>query len=266
MMVVIFGGTTEGRRIAERCAEMGAQALYSVATTTGALPLSGVTAATVATRIGALDAAGIRALLSEQQPALVVDATHPYATAVSQNIAEACNATNTPRIAIRRDDSAINGCTRFKTPAALVAYLNETPGRIFVATGAKEAAIFTGVRDFAERVYFRLLPSIEGLRACLDLGYKQSHLMLLWGPFSAELNRALFRQTGASILVTKDSGASGGFAEKVDAALALKMNVALLERPPADNTAITINEALVYITTLLTNNKTEPTNEHPNNY
>jgi precorrin-6x reductase len=51
------------------------------------------------------------------------------------------------------------------------------------------------------------------------------------GPFSRELNRAMFTAAGAAILVTKNSGPQGGFAEKLDAAGDLGMRVALLTRP-----------------------------------
>jgi precorrin-6x reductase len=51
------------------------------------------------------------------------------------------------------------------------------------------------------------------------------------GPFSETLNRAMFEAADARILVTKDSGREGGFPEKVRAAKALGMKVAVLERP-----------------------------------
>ena len=51
------------------------------------------------------------------------------------------------------------------------------------------------------------------------------------GPFSAEMNAALIRQTGAEILVTKDTGASGGFAEKLAAAHETGIRTLIIARP-----------------------------------
>ncbi|GHV77005.1 precorrin-6A reductase [Spirochaetia bacterium] len=224
---LIFGGTTEGRLLCEACAARGIAALYCVATELGILRLPGITV-----RVGRLDAAAMTALILQEDPALVLDATHPYAAEVSANIREACAKSSTPRIRVLREEEEAPGCHRFSNRNSLLAWLEETPGVIFAATGAKEAGIFTGLSAFRERVWFRMLPGIEGLRACLELGYPSAHLICMQGPFSRELNRAMFAAAGAAILVTKNSGPQGGFAEKLDAAGDLGMRVALLTRPP----------------------------------
>ena len=51
------------------------------------------------------------------------------------------------------------------------------------------------------------------------------------GPFSEELNRALIRQLGTSVLVTKASGRAGGFEEKIRAARACGNTVVVIHRP-----------------------------------
>jgi precorrin-6x reductase len=76
-----------------------------------------------------------------------------------------------------------------------------------------------------------MLPGIEGLQTCLELGYPSAHRICMQGPFSRELNRAMFAAAGAAILVTKNSGPQGGFTEKLEAAGDLGMRVALLTRP-----------------------------------
>jgi precorrin-6x reductase len=124
-----------------------------------------------------------------------------------------------------------DGCFCFDGEQALIPWLLKQEGAIFATTGVKEAAMFTRLPDYRERVWFRLFPSLEGLRTCLELGYPSAHIICMWGPFSQELNHAMFASSGASILVTKDSGRPGGFAEKVGAARELGMRIALLARP-----------------------------------
>jgi precorrin-6x reductase len=234
--VLIFGGTTEGQLLCEACANWGISARYCVATELGTLRLPGITV-----RVGRLDTAAMTALIRQEQPALVLDATHPYAAEVSANILKAC--AGTPHIRVLREEGNAAGCECFSDQGSLLAWLEKTPGVIFAATGVKEAKIFTGLQDFRERVWFRLLPGIEGLRTCLELGYPPAHLICMQGPFSRELNRAMFASAGAVILVTKNSGPQGGFTEKREAAGDLGMQVALLARP-AEPDGMPLEEAL----------------------
>jgi precorrin-6x reductase len=224
--VLIFGGTTEGRLLSEACSVNRITAIYCVATELGILRLPGVTA-----KAGRLDTAAMTALILKEAPALVLDATHPYAAEASANIREACAETGVSRIRVLREEEEAPGCDSFSNQDSLLAWLEETPGTIFAATGVKEAAIFAGLSFFQERVWFRMLPGIEGLRTCLKLGYPSARIICMQGPFSRELNRAMFAAAGAAILVTKNSGPQGGFAEKLAAAGDLDMRVALLARP-----------------------------------
>lgn len=226
---VVFGGTTEGRVIAGKMDALRIPSLLCVATAYGeALPRG---SGHIALHTGRMDAAAMRALLKRERPALVMDATHPYAEEASRNIRTACEGLSLQYIRVLREEAAAEGGMRFQSLPALVEWLHTTAGNIFVSMGAKHAGAFTEVSDFAGRVYIRLLPALEGLTHCLELGYPPAHLILMQGPFSKELNLAMFRQTGAQILVTKESGPAGGYGEKIEAARELGMRIAVLARP-----------------------------------
>jgi precorrin-6x reductase len=237
--VVIFGGTTEGRLLAECCSSRGIETLYCAATELGALVLPGVR-----TRSGRLDIGGMTELLRALKPAITFDATHPYAAEASGNIKVAADTAGVKLLRVLREKSDTGGAKSFTNEEDLTSWLSETPGVIFAATGLKEARHFTRIPGFAERVVFRLLPGVEGLKTCLDLGYAAKNLILMYGPFSKELNRALFSSVNAKILVTKDSGGAGGYREKAEAALELGMKIALLERPPENGPAVSLSEAI----------------------
>jgi precorrin-6x reductase len=224
--IIIFGGTTEGRLIGEWCSSHGIPALYHAASEAGALSFDNIK-----TNIGRMDCETMINFFLDTKPRLVIDATHPYAVLASANIKEACVRTNIKFLRVERERGDINNCFCFSNGASLIKRLNDMHGAIFAATGAKDAALFTGIDNFKQRVYLRLLPGIEGLAKCLELGYRAENLILMYGPFSKELNRAMFSATGASILVTKESGAAGGFTEKIEAARELGMRVAVIERP-----------------------------------
>jgi precorrin-6x reductase len=240
--VIIFGGTTEGRRLCQWCINNRVDFLYCTTTDLGIESLD-----THRVRVGCISSNEMPGFLKQEAPELVIDATHPYADKVSTAIAAACFAQGIASLRVLRQDSDISGCEMFSNGDCLIEWLKNTPGVIFAATGVKEAALFTRLSDFKERVWFRLLPTIEGLKTCLDAGYPREHLILMWGPFSEELNKAMFVAAGASLLVTKDSGQEGGFPQKKKAALALGMQIALIKRPLPEQ-GLSCNEAIVEIT------------------
>ena len=132
---------------------------------------------------------------------------------------------------IRREALAEEDCVRFSDFDGLIHWLNETEGAVFSTLGAKEAALLSRAERFAERIWLRVLPLEESLRAVREAGFPAKHVICMQGPFSQEFNEAMFRVTGARILLTKDSGAAGGFSEKLAAARACGMKVALIARP-----------------------------------
>jgi precorrin-6Y C5,15-methyltransferase (decarboxylating) len=109
------------------------------------------------------------------------------------------------------------GERRFASLAEAAEFLRSVPGRILLTTGSKELEVFAD-EALRERVFPRILPSGESLAKCAALGFPPKNLIAMQGPFPEYLNRALLRHTGASWLVTKETGDAGGFAEKVRAA------------------------------------------------
>ena len=52
------------------------------------------------------------------------------------------------------------------------------------------------------------------IEQCVKMGIKSSNILALQGPFSLELNKAIFNQYHIDVVVTKDSGKTGGVPEK----------------------------------------------------
>jgi len=230
--VVLFGGTAEGRSLCAYCAANGIAAVYCVATEDGARAVASLPG--IAIRIGRLDAVEMTALLRQEQPLFVVDATHPYAVAASLNISFACNEAGLRLVRVARTETKAPGCTYLSDADELLAFLAQTPGNIFATTGVSYAAVFARLVDFQTRVWLRVLPSLDSLRICYENGYRSDRLICMQGPFSEDLNRAMFASAEARILVTKDGGAAGGFPEKLAAANNLGMLTAVIKRPQED--------------------------------
>ena len=226
MRLLIFGGATEGRVLAQEAGRLGAEVAVSVATELGAEELSGLEGIQILT--GRLDRAGMEALLPGFD--LCVDATHPYAKNATTTIREACGHTGTPLLRLLRPASPIEGTVRVPSCRAAAEFLADRPGSVLLTTGAKELAAFESLDK--GRLYARILPTHEGLSVCEALGIPHSHILALQGPFSQKLNEAMLEQYRIAWLVTKDGGRAGGFGEKLSAARAVGAQVVLVERPP----------------------------------
>lgn len=227
MKLVIFSGTSEGHALCRYVSACGGQAAAYVATEYGAAvmePLSGITV-----HEGRLDTADMTALLDADT--LLVDATHPYAAAVTDNLRAACAQTGAEYARLLRPTQQADGVVTVPDAAAAAAWLNEHPGRVLLTTGSKELDAYTAVDGYRERLYVRVLPSVPVLQKCEELGLTGAHLLAMQGPFTHEMNAALLRQVQADILVTKDTGRAGGFAEKLTAARETGAAVLVIARP-----------------------------------
>ena len=102
--VLIFGGTTEGRLLAEFCQEKKIEAWISVATGYGKMVLP--ESRYLHIKESPMDAGAMEAFIRQQGITLVVDATHPYAAAVSRNIGTACEKAGIKSIRVIRSPSS----------------------------------------------------------------------------------------------------------------------------------------------------------------
>lgn len=108
-------------------------------------------------------------------------------------------------------------------------FLVQTQGNVLLATGAKELPAFAQLAP--ERLYPRVLPTLDGIAACEAAHIPHKNILALQGPFSYALNRALLEQFSIRFLVTKDGGAAGGFAEKAQAAADTGVQLIVIRRP-----------------------------------
>ena len=227
--ILIFGGTTEGREIAEYCAAKGITAAVSVATEYGAelLPKSGF----IKKLVGRLDSDEMKKLVTQLGCAAVIDATHPYAEEVTKNIKNACKWLGITCYRLIRSAEELSGCIKAGSMDELVELLNSSEKTALSTLGSKEMPKLAEVRGAAERIWIRALPVEDVRKSCTELGFCEDRLILEKGPFTVEQNIAHIRKSGAELLITKESGAVGGFPEKLKAAEICGIKVIVLTRP-----------------------------------
>lgn len=234
--ILVFAGTTEGRRLLEALSkvvvESGLTIVACVATDYGKeLLLEKSEQIQILT--GRLTEDEMKLLMDEHQFDFVIDTTHPYAKIVSENIQKACIDSGCKYIRLLRqngwkdyklidkgpmDISKRPHCIFFENHNAVVDYLNKTTGNVLLTIGSKELVRYTEVKNFENRLFPRVLPMLEVMQHCFDIGFTGKQLISMQGPFSLDLNIALLNQIKAHYLVTKDSGEAGGFWEKYEAA------------------------------------------------
>ena len=102
-----------------------------------------------------------------------------------------------------------------------------------LTTGSKTLATFTSALQGLEntRLIARMLPRLDNMEKCEALGVAQRDIVAIQGPFSKELNEALFRQYNVTLMITKESGKVGSVDEKLEAALACGIETILIARP-----------------------------------
>lgn len=228
---LLFAGTTEGREIAEGCREKKIELTVSVATEYGETLIE--PADNVHVVSGRKDESGIAALIRKTGAELVIDATHPYAAEVTKKLRAVCaqEGVDYLRVLRKEDHEDLTGCVLVDDTQGAVDYLNGTEGNVLLTVGSKELAAYTAVSDWQTRFFARVLPLPASAELAFSLGIQGSHLICMQGPFSQELNEAMLRALDIRYLVTKDTGAAGGFGEKLRAARACGVTVLVIRRP-----------------------------------
>ena len=234
MKVILYGGTSEGRILAEFCEKEGYQTTIHVATEYGQQLLGNLVALT-----GRMDVWQMQKEIETFRPDVVVDATHPYAVEVSKNIQAACREKDIRLLHLLRpstyeEASHYDKARTFTREEDIVAYLKSQKGNVLLATGSKNLAVYTKLADYRQRLYVRVLPSDTVRKACEELGFTGEHLLLKQGPFSKEENQEDIKRCKARYLVTKESGRVGGFIEKLDATKEEQIELLVLSRPTSE--------------------------------
>ncbi len=243
--ILIFGGTTEGRILAEYCHEQRIHAWVSVATGYGEMVLP--ESKYLHIQKSPMDACQMEDFIREKKITLVLDATHPYAAVVSQNILTSCQKAEIRHIRVLRESSEDferkGSIVWVDSVEEAVFYLDKQTGNVLVTTGSKELSSYTAMNFWEERIYARVLPALSVIFACEQIGIKGNHLIGMQGPFSVEMNRAMIKQYDIRYLVTKEAGNAGGFPEKMGAAAECGITTVVVGRPVKED-GITTEEAM----------------------
>ncbi|MEK4699514.1 precorrin-6A reductase [Solibacillus sp. FSL R7-0668] len=231
-MILFLAGTSDARELAVKLKQKGYELIATVVTDSAA---SSLQQQGIPYHVGRLSVQQMTELISDKQVQVIIDASHPYAEEASKTAMAAAQENGIPYIRYERPtqefvDPLVTEVETYEEAAQLA---TTHVGTIMLTTGSKTLAIFTAKLLGQEniRVVCRMLPNKENMEKCDALGVIQRDIIAIQGPFSKELNTALYKQYDTTLVITKESGKVGSVDEKMEAALELGIPVILIKRP-----------------------------------
>lgn len=239
--LLILGGTHEARELA---AALAARGTFEVS-----LSLAGRTRnplpSAARTRSGGFGGVeGLAAHLKAERIDALVDATHPFAAAISRNAAEAARRAGVPLLALVREPWERQPGDLWTEAVDIpdaVARLGPAPRRVLVALGRNE------VHALEAAPHHRyLVRSIDPIEPPLDL--PDARYIEARGPFAEEDERTLLAAHHIDAVLSKNSGGAATYG-KIAAARALGVEVIMVARParPQAATVESVAQALAWL-------------------
>jgi len=235
-MILLLAGTKDGREIAEKLKRKGISTIISTVTNYGASLLND----SFIVHSGALNEQELIKFIIENKIECLIDATHPFAKNASINTINACKKTGIDYIRYEREsvfddscimvenyDEAVNKCMSFEN--------------IFLTIGSKNLGKFKVLLDMQKNLTARVLPLSSVIKICEEAGFTPKNIIGMEGPFTKELNYYMFKEKKAEVVVTKESGNTGGVVEKIEAAKMLNIPIIVIKRPAIDYPVIFSN-------------------------
>jgi cobalt-factor III methyltransferase len=228
----VFTGTGDGNALAAELSRRGHRLIVSTASDYGG-KLASVVLPGVEVRSGRQGAEERRSQLQQSSATAIIDATHPFAVEISKQLTQLAAELNIPYIRYERPTAVLPSFARQVPDMAAAAKLAIQIGqRIFLATGNKDVGTFVREPGAEHRQWFlRITPEPGSLELALNLGVPRSQICAMQGPFSADLNIALWSAWKIDCVVTKESGEAGGFDSKAESAGKLRIPLIVVRRP-----------------------------------
>ena len=257
LTILLIGGTSETAPLADGIAAAGCAVLVSTATD---VPLAIGEHPGISRRTGRLDAEGLTLLVREKGIQAIVDAAHPYAAELHATVQKVSRGLSLPCLVYRRpealgekdahphhgpaDAAARLAYVTNHTEAARRAFADGRP--VLLTTGSRNLAPYAAqARRTGVPLAVRVLNTADSLAACRAAGIEETRIIAGRGPFSIEENLAAIHHFSIGVLVTKESGAAGGFPEKLTAAETAGCLLVVVGRPLASGRTFESPAALI---------------------
>lgn len=233
-VILVLGGTSESRDAAKLFVENGYQVIYT--STTGII--SDIPAAAIHT-VGELDETSFRELLKHHPINCIVDATHPFATAIKSLAVRTADTAGIPCIRLEREGDK----PQYGDPSVIVVdslqhaveSITFIPGGILSTVGTRMLSqLCEALGERRRDLVVRVLPLIASLTECEKCKFHASRIIAMHGPFDKAFNLWCIERFKITTMLTKESGERGGFKEKIEACREAGCTLVVIGRPNID--------------------------------
>lgn len=225
-MILILGGTTEGRAAIQVVDEAGKPFYY--ATRFGEQQIEAKNGIRID---GGLDCAEMRSFIQEHDIRLLIDAAHPFASQLHSNATKAADATSIPIIRYERNYPLRNPklvyCSDYED--AIRCLLRDRISKLLALTGVQTISKLKPYWENHPNTIFRILDRESSRQSAISQGFPIDRICYFVG--GAETERELMEHIRPEAIITKESGESGFFSDKVSTALNLGIRVYVVCRP-----------------------------------
>ena len=235
MRIMVMAGTSDAVLIISKLDEY--EDVEVIATTTtnygGDIALSAGADEVVVGRLGMQE---INDLIMVNRIDLLVDATHPFANDASVNALKAAYMSGIrymryerPHIKIPED--VIEVSSFHEAGAMALKFMDKNPGsKILHLAGVNTLYDVTKLVN-PKMIVARILPMVSSVKKCLDIGIPGGNIIAMQGTFTKEFNVALMKEYAIGVVLTKESGETGGTPSKIAAAKELEIPLIVVKRP-----------------------------------
>ncbi|OEG63225.1 MAG: precorrin-6x reductase [Halanaerobium sp. MDAL1] len=246
-MILVIAGTSDSYQLIECLINEGENLIASVTTDYGKKLIKEKFEIRVIKK--RMDKNDLYNLIKKEKITLVVDATHPFAEEITKNAIKA--AVEAGIKYTRYERKKVDLSQYEQTTANIIRAVDYEQAaerandfeRIFLTTGSKNVEIFINkISNFENRLFMRVMTFPTFIKNIIDLGLPPANIIAVKGPFTKEFNRALFKEFRADVIVTKASGDSGGLKSKIEAAVELRIEIIVIQRPQI-NYPLVFNQA-----------------------
>jgi len=232
-MILVFGGTTEGRKAVKELEESGSEYWYS--TRGGEQQLTLHHGKLIS---GAMDKTQMNAFCKSHQIRLIVDAAHPFAIELHQNIAQTAEALSIPVIRFERiypqRDRRIEWCEDFTDAVSKMKGVR----KLLSTAGVQSIPKLMPLQESGTEIYHRILDRDSSMALADKYGINHDHLCYY---HQGEDESKEIEKVNPDAILLKESGLSGGYLEKTEAAVSKGVRIFAIRRPVLSQSFITVN-------------------------
>lgn len=229
-MILIFGGTTEGRKAIKEIEEAGKPFYYSTKTGEQEVELCHGEAI-----FGAMTKEKMIEFCCSKNIRMLVDAAHPFASHLHQTVADVAACLDIPAIRFERifppRDNNIIWCDSYAEAVGKI----ESESVVIATTGVQSIAHLKALEDKGCKVYYQILNRQSSIEIANAEGISDDRLIYYDSESPSWIGK------DADYIIMKESGLTGGYQDKVKEAQRKGMRIIALRRPTLPEGFYTVN-------------------------